>query len=191
MDNSDNGIHIIDLVRYILGEITEVYGAASANVWKFEGSEDNGFAMLHTDSGKVAQLQASWTEWRGYRFFIEAYGDRGMARASYAPMFSMAVYLDELGSICRRKYSLYPGLFAREKLQGWKSTVRVAFTEELQDFVRCQRQVEMSYSLPSRNVRLRPAGWRGGGRVVAVGGRVAPVLRARGRSDGAGSEASG
>ena len=55
----------------------------------------------------------------------------------------------------------------------------------------CQRQVEMSYSLPSRNVRLRPAGWRGGGRVVAVGGRVAPVLRARGRSDGAGSEASG
>ena len=132
----DNGIHIIDLVRYILGEISEVYGAASANVWKFEGSEDNGFAMLRTADGKVAQLQASWTEWRGYRFFIEAYGDRGMARASYAPMFSVAVYLDELGSMRRRQYSLYPGVFLREKLQGWTSTVRVAFTEELRDFVR-------------------------------------------------------
>jgi len=132
----DNGIHIIDLVRYMLGEITEVYGTASANVWKFEGSEDNGFAMLHTANGKVAQLQVSWTEWRGYRFFIEAYGDRGMARASYAPMFSMAVHLDELGSMRRRKCSLYPGVFVREKLQGWKSTVRVAFTEELREFTR-------------------------------------------------------
>ena len=105
--------------------------------------------MLHTDSGKVAQLQAGWTEWRGYRFFIEAYGDRGMARASYAPMFSMAVYLDELGSMRRRKYSLYPGLFAREKLQGWKSTVRVAFTEELQDFVR-NDNVPLSLWRPAR-----------------------------------------
>ena len=92
--------------------------------------------MLHTANGKVAQLQASWTEWRGYRFFIEAYGDRGMARVSYAPMFSMAVYLDELGAMRRRQYSLYPGVFVREKLQGWTSTVRVAFTEELQDFMR-------------------------------------------------------
>ena len=132
----DNGIHMIDLVRHILGDITEVYGTASANVWKFEGSEDNGFAMLHTADGKVAQLQASWTEWRGYRFFIEAYGDCGMARASYAPMFSMAVHLDELGAMRRRRYSLYPRVYVREALQGWTSTVRVAFTEELQDFAR-------------------------------------------------------
>ncbi len=131
----DNGIHMIDLVRHILGDITEVYGTSSANIWKFEGSEDNGFAMLQTADGKVAQLQASWTEWRGYRFFIEAYGNRGMARASYAPMFSMAVHLDELGSMRRRRYSVYPGVFVREKLRGWTSTVRVAFTEELQDFV--------------------------------------------------------
>lgn len=132
----DNGIHIIDLVRYVLGEITEVYGAASADVWKFGRSEDNGFAMLHSANGKVAQLQASWTEWRGYRFFVEAYGDRGMARASYAPMFSMAVHLDELGAMRRRRFSLYPGVFVREKLHGWTSTVCAAFTKEIEDFAR-------------------------------------------------------
>ena len=85
----DNGIHIIDLVRYVLGEITEVYGAASADVWKFGLAEDNGFAMLHSANGKVAQLQASWTEWRGYRFFR-----RGLRRPRYGACFLCPDVLD-------------------------------------------------------------------------------------------------
>ena len=40
--------------------------------------------------------------------------------------------------------------------------------------IHCQRQVEMSYSLPSRNVQFWPGGSRGSGRVVVVEGRVAP-----------------
>ena len=55
----------------------------------------------------------------------------------------------------------------------------------------CQRQVEMSYSLPSRNVRFWPGGERGDGKVLAVEGGVAPALQAQGRGDGAGSEAIG
>ena len=51
--------------------------------------------------------------------------------------------------------------------------------------------IEMSYSLPSRNVRFWPSVERGDGKVLAVEGRVAPTLHAQGRGDGAGSEASG
>ena len=132
----DNGIHIIDLVGHILGDIIEVYGAASHNTWKLDGVEDHGIALLRNRTGKTATIEAGWNEWRGYRFSIEAYGDRGMVRASYAPMFAMAVYLDKPGVVRRRKYQLYPTVFLREQWYGWRSTVRTAFIEEFMDFLR-------------------------------------------------------
>jgi len=131
----DNGIHLIDLTRYLLGEVDEVCGVATGNVWKLDRVEDNGFAILRSPEGKHATLQASWTEWKGYRFYVEAYGDRGMARAYYAPMMSMAVYLDRPGGVRRRAFNFYPRSIVREKVHGWQSTVELAFAEEYRDFV--------------------------------------------------------
>ncbi len=77
----DVGIHLIDLVAFVLGDVRFVSGATTSRVWHLPGgTEDNGFAILRNGDGAVATLQASWTEWKGYGFFIEAYGDRGMAR---------------------------------------------------------------------------------------------------------------
>ena len=54
----DNGIHLIDLACYFLGEVTEVKGFASNSVWGFNGCEDNGFALLRSKAGKIGTLQA-------------------------------------------------------------------------------------------------------------------------------------
>jgi predicted dehydrogenase len=132
----DNGIHIIDLTRYLLGEIVEVFGFATAGVWKLDHSEDNGCAILRNTQGKHATLQATWTEWKGYRFYVEAYGSKGMARAWYAPMFSMAVYMDEPGAPRRRRFNFYPGHIIQEKLFGWQLTTEQSFRREFADFVK-------------------------------------------------------
>jgi predicted dehydrogenase len=132
----DVGIHVIDLARYLLGEVSQVFGVATGNVWKLEGSEDSGFALLRSPAGRVATLHATWTEWKGYRFHVEAYGDRGMARAYYAPMFAMAVTMDRPGGRRRREFHCYPEIILREKFRGWQTTTALAFQEELQDFVR-------------------------------------------------------
>ncbi len=73
----DNGIHLIDLVSDLLGDVAEVYGATSGAVWKLDGTEDHSIALLRNREGKTATIEAAWNEWRGYRFSIEAYGDRG------------------------------------------------------------------------------------------------------------------
>jgi len=132
----DAGIHVIDLARYVLGEVSQVYGVATGNVWKLDRSEDNGFALFQSPSGKVATLHATWTEWKGYRFFVEAYGDRGMARAYYAPMFAMAISMDRPGAARHREFHFYPEILVREKFLGWETTTGLAFQEELRDFVR-------------------------------------------------------
>ena len=130
----DNGTHIIDLTRYIMGDPTEVFGFATHKVWGL-GVEDEGIALLRTADGVTASIEASWHEWRGYRFHIEAYGDRGMARAYYAPMMATVIRLDKPGGSKSVERHFYPKTVLREKVKGWQSTVIQTFVEELADFV--------------------------------------------------------
>jgi predicted dehydrogenase len=130
----DNGTHIIDLVRYIAGDPAEVFGFATHKVWGL-GVEDEGIALLRTAEGVTASIEASWHEWRGYRFHIEAYGDRGMARAYYAPMMATVIRLDKPGGNKSVERHFYPKAILREKVKGWQSTVIGTFLEELADFV--------------------------------------------------------
>ncbi|HEY6118331.1 MAG TPA: Gfo/Idh/MocA family oxidoreductase [Pyrinomonadaceae bacterium] len=132
----DIGIHIIDLTRYLLGDVAEVFGMASCDVWKLDRSEDNGFALMLSPQGKRAILQATWTEWKGYRFYIEAYGEKGMVRAFYAPMMNMLIYMDKPGGRRHRKFNFYPMTIIEEKRHGWQSTVIKSFQQELTDFVK-------------------------------------------------------
>jgi predicted dehydrogenase len=132
----DVGIHMTDLTRYILGDIREVYGVATNRIWRVEGSEDNAVAIFKNDAGIPAFFHATWTEWKGYRFYIEAYGERGMVRAYYAPMFNLLITQDKPGGPRKRQMKFYPEIILREKLKGWQTTAYLSFQEELADFLR-------------------------------------------------------
>lgn len=131
----DNGIHLLDLVRYVMGDIVSVYGHTLHRVWNLEGAEDNALALLCAADGTVGSLHSSWSEWKGYQFHVEAYCERGMARAYYAPMMATVIRLDKPGGRRRIERHFYPLSIIREKLRGWQSTVIQTFVEELQDFV--------------------------------------------------------
>ena len=82
----DNGIHTLDLVCHLMNDkITTVSGMISTEIWQLDRSEDNAFVHLRSESGILGSLHSSWSEWKGYHFYVEAYGDKGMARAYYAP----------------------------------------------------------------------------------------------------------
>ena len=132
----DIGIHMIDLTRYLLGDVVEVYGVATGNVWKLDGSEDNGFALLQNPQGKTGTLHATWSEWRGYRFQVEVYGDRGMVQAQYGPMMNTLVYMDRTGGTRHRQRHLFRMSAIQEKLRGWQWSVEKSLRHELADFVK-------------------------------------------------------
>lgn len=71
----DQGVHLIDLSRWFLGEFAEVTGCCATFFWNW-AVEDNGFAMLRTGSGQIAWLHASCTEWKNL-FSFEIYGKHG------------------------------------------------------------------------------------------------------------------
>jgi predicted dehydrogenase len=134
----DNGIHLIDLTRHFLGEVAEVTGVVTGHVWGFPGCEDNGFALLRSPEGRVASLQASWSEWRGYRFAIEVYGTRGCIRASYPPMLTQLVQPAPAGG-GRRRIHLFPWHQVVERLRSYRWTALQSFRRELEAFARATR----------------------------------------------------
>jgi predicted dehydrogenase len=68
----DQGVHLIDLSRWFLGDFTEVQGFAGTYFWDMP-VDDNGFMLLKTAGKQTAFLHVSCTEWKNL-FSLEIYG---------------------------------------------------------------------------------------------------------------------
>ena len=71
----DQGVHLIDLSRWFLGDFEEIDGYAHTYFWNMP-VDDNGFLILKTAQKQVAFLHASCTEWKN-TFSFEIYGKIG------------------------------------------------------------------------------------------------------------------
>jgi predicted dehydrogenase len=89
----DQGVHVIDLCRWFLGDFTSAFAATGTYFWDLgyfpaaageapnarHQLEDNAFALLRTSSGGTAQFHTSWTQWKN-RFSFEVFGRDGYLR---------------------------------------------------------------------------------------------------------------
>ena len=71
----DQGMHLIDLARWFLGDFEGVQGHVATYFWDMP-VEDNAFFLLTTAANQTAQLHATWTEWKNL-FSLEIYGRDG------------------------------------------------------------------------------------------------------------------
>lgn len=71
----DQGVHLIDLARWFLGDFVDNSGFAHTYYWNMP-VDDNGFLILKTAKKQVAFLHASCTEWKNI-FSMEIYGQTG------------------------------------------------------------------------------------------------------------------
>lgn len=71
----DQGVHLIDLARWFLGDFSDITGRIGTYFWDMP-VEDNAFLTLRTAAGRIAFLHASWTEWKN-TFSLEVYGRLG------------------------------------------------------------------------------------------------------------------
>ncbi len=70
----DQGVHLIDLARWFMGDFDEVCGFAHTYYWNMP-VDDNGFMLLKTPQQKAAFLHVSCTEWKNL-FSFEIYGKK-------------------------------------------------------------------------------------------------------------------
>lgn len=85
----DQGAHLIDLAKWLLGDFAEVKGYVETHFWDMKPLEDNAFGLFRTDEGQIASLHVSWTQWKNL-FSFEVFGRDGYVSAeglgrSYGP----------------------------------------------------------------------------------------------------------
>lgn len=71
----DQGVHLIDLARWFLGDFATMSGYVTTYFWNMP-VEDNAFLLLRTQYNQAAWLHASCTEWKNL-FSFEIYGRNG------------------------------------------------------------------------------------------------------------------
>jgi len=65
----DQGIHMVDLMRLFCGEFIQVKSFISNEYWKHD-VEDNAYAIMKDNFGRVAMLHSSATQWQ-HRFTLD------------------------------------------------------------------------------------------------------------------------
>lgn len=65
----DQGIHMVDLMRLFCGEFVEVKSFISNEFWKHD-VEDNAFAIMKDEKGRIAMLNSTATQWQ-HKFNLE------------------------------------------------------------------------------------------------------------------------
>tara|TARA_Y100000590_G_scaffold468238_1_gene650243 strand:- start:2351 stop:3415 length:1065 start_codon:yes stop_codon:yes gene_type:complete len=76
----DQGIHMLDLLRYFCGNFESVQSFISNKFWNHD-VEDNAFAILKNNNGCIASIHSSATQW-SHSFRLEITLEKGMLELS-------------------------------------------------------------------------------------------------------------
>jgi predicted dehydrogenase len=71
----DQGIHVVDLFRWFLGDFKDVIASTQTFFWNID-VEDNAFALFRTFDNRIALMHISWTQWNNL-FSFEVFGQAG------------------------------------------------------------------------------------------------------------------
>jgi UDP-N-acetylglucosamine 3-dehydrogenase len=84
----DLGVHKADLIRYLLGEVSEVGSFIETNAKSFSEVDDNAVCILRTVDGAIGTLAASWAYTYGDNATI-IYGEKGVLKLEADEEYSL------------------------------------------------------------------------------------------------------
>jgi len=104
----DNGVHLLDLIRYLVGEIKACRLCTRLNLkWRLNGLEDNCVAVYDLANSGMAIVHSSWTERPGYMYF-EIQGDESYVQVDARWSKALLTYGKAGEEPVREDYTDYP-----------------------------------------------------------------------------------
>ncbi len=85
----DLGVHKSDLLRYLLGEFSEVGAFIETNAKQNTLVDDNAVCILRTETGVIGTLTASWAYTTGDDNSTKIYGENGTLLIEGDPVYSL------------------------------------------------------------------------------------------------------
>lgn len=72
----DQGIHMLDLIQFFIGELITQYSSVDNLVWKDIPAEDSAYIVFKTKDGKLASLHSSCIQWK-HKFDMDIICEKG------------------------------------------------------------------------------------------------------------------
>lgn len=140
----DQGIHLVDLLRFFGGEYDEIKSFVGKAYWRVD-VEDNVFALLrNSNTGQTAMLHSSATQWR-HKFLLEIYLEKGYLEIE-GILSSTKTYGRESLKIARCMFNEngYPLPNPQQTVTYYDSDN--SWADEVDDFVKCITDDKPVYS---------------------------------------------
>ena len=169
----DQGVHMIDMAKSFMGNITGVQGMIADTYWK-TGAEDNGFVLLKSGN-VIASIHSSVTQWKRMHSF-EIYGDKG-----YLAIEGLGMRYGEPERLILGKRTKNPDV-TKEKVIKCNANADKSLELELKEFLSAIKENRPTVPHPLDAYETL----KGGGQITEVEGKKATV--ARNRMDKAQSE---
>lgn len=132
----DQGIHMLDLFRYFCGNFIEIKSMCTTAYWDAP-LEDNAFALLRDEKGRVAMLHSSFTQWK-HRFTIEIFMEDGYVIVDGMPSTTRS-YRDEWIKHARKHTGYAIG---NPHEEATFCNTDPSWEMELEEFVKCVKSGE-------------------------------------------------
>tara|TARA_B100001123_G_C15274423_1_gene1011594 strand:+ start:528 stop:1541 length:1014 start_codon:yes stop_codon:yes gene_type:complete len=132
----DQGIHLLDLIRFFCGEFKEIKGLVNNNFWKHD-VEDNAYAVMRSKKGVVAMIHSTATQWQN-QFRIEITLEKALIHLS-GILSASKTYGQE-------KIEIQPKLKKRKKKQLFKFKRDLSWKREIIEYINCLKRDRKIYN---------------------------------------------
>lgn len=131
----DQGIHMLDLMRYMLGNFTEIKSFVENLYWQNIPLEDNAFALMKTEDGKVAMVHSSATQWK-HKFSLDIFMENGYLSVN-GILSSTRSYGEESITFAKKQFEDETRAFGRPREETIYFDTDHSWRFEIEEFYDC------------------------------------------------------
>ena len=132
----DQGIHLIDIMRFFCGEFKEIKSLVSNNYWKHK-VEDNAYVIMRSNKNVVAMLHSTATQWQ-HQFRVEITLEKALLKLS-GILSGSKTYGNE-------KIEIQPKFFNNKKKITIKFKKDLSWKKEIEEFIGCVKKDKKIYN---------------------------------------------
>ena len=132
----DQGIHLLDIMRFFCGEFKEIKSLVNNNYWKYK-VEDNAYVIMRSLKNAVAMVHSTATQWQ-HQFRIEITLEKALVNLS-GILSGSKTYGNE-------KIELQPKFLKKKNNKIIKFKKDLSWEREIKEYISCIRNNKKIYN---------------------------------------------
>ncbi len=132
----DQGIHLLDIMRFFCGEFKEIKSLISNDYWK-HNVEDNAYIIMRSKKNVVAMVHSTATQWQ-HKFRIEITLEKAE--------INLSGILSGSKTYGQEKIEIQPKFNKNKKNKTIKFKYDLSWTKEIKEYIDCIKKNKMIYN---------------------------------------------